>query len=216
MAKAKSKEGLGKGWHKQPIRHRNARLYGFAGGTYKTQPTRIIKTKLNKQTIQKAKNNLEKDLLRAIQKTKNPEKKAILQHLYKELRKADTHTKIQRYIKEYGYALSTLGMSIPFTLISPLILAGIILGTGLTKEIPMKTILPRIAMPFTTTVIGAEATKHSIKTMKKIHEEKEKIKKKTMKKLEQTTKLPKKDIENIAERIAEQEISQKTITHTII
>jgi len=34
MARAKSKEGLGKGWHKQPIRHRNARLYGRAGGIY--------------------------------------------------------------------------------------------------------------------------------------------------------------------------------------
>jgi len=49
MARAKSKEGLGKGWHKQPIRHRNARLYGRAGGIYKTKPaTKRLQTILQK------------------------------------------------------------------------------------------------------------------------------------------------------------------------
>jgi len=215
MAKAKSTIGIGKGWFKQPIRHSRARKYGKAGGIYKTQHTKISKIKISKKTIQKAKNNLEKDLLKAIQKTKNPHKKATLQHLYNELRKADTHTKIQRYMKEYGYTLSTLGMALPFALAAPLMMAGVIIGTGLTGDIPTEKFLPKITLPLTMTIVGTEAAKHSIKTLKTIHKEKEKIKKETKKQLLQTTKLPKKEIEKIAERIAEQKISRRKITHEI-
>ena len=175
-----------------------------------------IKIKITKKTLTKAKNQLEKDLQKEIEKTNEPHKKATLKHIQKELQQADTHNKLQRFIKDYGYAISTLGMAIPFALISPLLIAGVILGTGLTGDVPIRAFIPRIAVPTTTTILGTEATRHSIKTIKAIKKAKKQIYQKTLQELKKDTKLPPKEAKKIAKKVAEQEISNKKITHEII
>lgn len=175
-----------------------------------------IKVKVTKKEVERAKNKLETDLQREIEKTKDTHKKEALKHIYKELREADTHTKIQRWTKDYAYSVSTLGIAIPFALISPLILAGVILGTGLTGDVPIRAFVPRLAVPLTSTVIGSEATRHSIKTIRAINKEKKKIYVETLQELRKDTKLPLKEAKKIAIRVAEQEISTKPISHELI
>jgi len=174
-----------------------------------------IKIKVEKKQVIRAKNQLETDLSKAIKETTDIKKKYLLEHMYRELRKADNHTKIQRYMKEYGYALSTLGMALPFYLATPLMTAGVIIGATMTGDVPMTALAPRLAVPVAGFAISTEAVKHSIRTIKAIKQrEKEIIKEKSVE-LRKDTNIPEKEIKIIAKRIAQKELSQTTIIHEL-
>lgn len=218
----------GKGWHFQTERHSKAAKTGCAGGVYsyqqqKTfQPTleykhdiRPIKIKITKKEIRRVKNQLEKDLQKAIEQTKNIEQKKELMHLYRELRKADSHNAIKRYWSVYGNTLETIAMALPFQLVVPIEMAGIILGTGLTKEIDASQAVRSLAVPIAAFGISSTATKMSIRTYKAIKKrEKEIIAEKTIE-LKKDTNIPDKEIHEIAKRVARKELSQTKIVHQI-
>jgi hypothetical protein len=278
----------GSGWHRQRVRHSNARKYGKAGGIYSNNfgwhyPKNVfsdkikggladninpkyfnqeqlqkgvqvelehtnnpviareiatdhlaenllyykklekietkpepIKIKIPKKEVRRDKNQIEKDLQKEIQKTTNPTEKKRLEHMYRELRKADTHTKFKRFINEYGYALSTVGIALPFYIVAPLSTAGVVLGATVTDLVPMQILVQRLAVPITASLIGIEGVKHSIRTIRAIKKrEKEIIIEKT-KELQENTTLPSREIKKIAKRIAQQELHNTKITHDLV
>lgn len=174
-----------------------------------------IKVKISHKEIRRDKNKLEKDLLKGINQTNNLEEKKKLEHLYRELRKADNHTKLKRFYDEYGSTLKTLGMAIPFYFLAPLITAGVVLGATLTKDVPMNMVALRMAVPLTASIVGTMGVKYSIKTLKAIKKrEKEIILEKT-KELQDNTTLPEKEIKVIAKRVAQQELKNTKLVHEL-
>ena len=175
-----------------------------------------IKVKIPTKEVRRDKNQIEKDLQKEIQKTTNPTEKKRLEHMYRELRKADTHTKFKRFINEYGYVLSTVGIALPFYIVAPLSTAGVVLGATVTGEVPMSILVQRLAVPITASAIGIEGIKHSIRTIRAIKKrEKEIIIEKT-KELQENTTLPPKEVKKIAKRIAQQELHNTKITHDLV
>lgn len=174
-----------------------------------------IKIKITRKEVRRVKNNLEKDLQKAIELSNDPAQKKELEHLYRELRKADSHNAIKRYWSVYGNALETIAIAFPFQLIVPIEVAGIILGTGLTKEIDASQAVRSLAVPIAAFGISSEATKMSIRTYKAIKKrEKQIINEKTIQ-LKKETNIPNKEIKEIAKRVARKELSQTKIVHTI-
>lgn len=176
-----------------------------------------IKVKITKHEVMRDKNQLEKDLQSQIKKTIDVDEKKKLEKMYRELRKADSHTKLKRFIQEYGNTLSTIGLAIPFYLATPLILAGILLGTTVTKELPADiTTLVKVGVPSTGFIISTEAVKHSIRTINAIKKREREIINEKTKELRENTSLPEKEIKIISKRIAQQELSKTTLTHELV
>jgi hypothetical protein len=176
-----------------------------------------IVVKIPRSQVIKDKNRLEKELEAEIDKSNNFFDKKKLSEMLEELKEADTHNKLKRFTNEYGYALQTLGMSMPFYLTTPLIVAGVVLGMTITKEVPMETLtLMKLAIPMTGFVAGTEGVKHSFRTIKAIrNREKEIIKEKTLE-LKANTKIPDNEIKKIAKRVAQQEISNTPLSHELM
>lgn len=175
-----------------------------------------INVKIPKHEVVRDKNQLEKDLQSEINKTIDVDEKKNLEKMYRELRKADSHNKFKRFINEYGNTLSTIGMALPFYIVSPLATAGVLIGATVTGDVPMTALIPRLAVPMTVSIIGMEGIKHSVRTINAIKKrEKEIIFEKTNE-LRENTSLPEKEIKKIVKRVAQQELSKTTITHELV
>ena len=176
-----------------------------------------INVKIPKHQVMRDKNQLEKDLQSQINKTTDVDEKKRLEKMYRELRQADSHNKFKRFIDEYGYALSTIGLALPFYLTTPLIIAGVVLGASVTGELPSDiTTLAKLGTPSVGFVISTEAVKHSIRTIKAIKKREREIIIEKTKELRENTSLPEKEIKTISKRIAQQELSKTTLTHELV
>jgi hypothetical protein len=175
-----------------------------------------INVKIPKHQVIRDKNQLEKDLQSQIKKTIDVDEKKRLEKMYRELRKADSHTKFKRFINEYGNTLSTIGMALPFYIVSPLATAGVLIGATVTGDVPMTALIPRLAVPMTVSIIGMEGIKHSVRTINAIKKREREIINEKTKELRENTTLPEKEIKKIAKRIAQQELTKTTITHELV
>lgn len=168
--------------------------------------TKPIVVKVSHKEIRRDKNQLEKDLQKSIEKTQYPDEKKRLEHLYRELREADNHSKLKRFYDEYGATLKTLGMAIPFYFLAPLITAGIILGATVTGDVPANLLAVRMAVPLTASLIGTLGVKYGVRTLQAIKQREKEIIKEKSQELRDNTILPEKEIKIIAKRVAQQEL----------
>jgi hypothetical protein len=179
--------------------------------------TKPITIEITKKQIMRDKNQLEKELSEQIDRTKNLVEKQKLQMIYEELRKADDHTKIKRFIKEYGYALSTIAESIPFYFLAPLATAGLIIGSTITGDVPdVVTVVPRIGMTMTASAIGMMGVKYGVKTINAIKKREKEIIIEKSQELKDNTTLPAKEIKIIAKRVAQQELENTPLVHELV
>jgi hypothetical protein len=168
--------------------------------------TKPITVKVSHKEIRRDKNQLEKDLQKSIEETQYPDEKKRLEHLYRELREADNHTKLKRFYNEYGATLKTLGMAIPFYFLAPVITAGIIIGATVTGDVPANMVAIRMAVPLTASLIGTLGVKYSVRTLQAIKQREKEIIKEKSQELRDNTILPEKEIKIIAKRVAQQEL----------
>jgi len=168
--------------------------------------TKPITVKVSHKEIRRDKNQLEKDLQKSIEETQYPDEKKRLEHLYRELREADNHTKLKRFYNEYGSTLKTLGMAIPFYFLAPVITAGIIIGATVTGDVPSNMVAIRMAVPLTASLIGTLGVKYSVRTLQAIKQREKEIIKEKSQELRDNTILPEKEIKIIAKRVAQQEL----------
>jgi hypothetical protein len=180
------------------------------------QKPKPIKIKVTHKEVRRIKNQLEKDLSFAIKVTKDPAQRKELEHLYRELRKADNHSAIKRYFSVYGETLFYLGLATPFQIAMPVIAGAMLFSSGMTGTLVEFPNLIKMGTPAGMFSISSTATLHSIRTMKYIKKREREIIAEKTKELKENTTMPDQEIHAIAKRVARQELSQTKIIHEFV